>query len=338
VGWELAWPSFVWPISGHNSPMLESATKRGVNIATRLSDMAAERPDQTCIVMTTGKKDGKHTYRSVTFAELDDDSNRLAAGLQRRGLSQGQRIALLVPPSIDFVSWTFALFKAGAVTILIDPGMGKDNLIQCLSDAKPEGFVTVRRGHVARMLYRKRFPQAAGSSLNVAVGGWMPWSGPTDASFRNRSAADFQPAGTQANDPAAIIFTTGSTGPPKGVLYRHGNFDNQVAQIRDRYAIEPGGVDVAGFPLFGLFNSAMGMTTVIPDMDASRPAAVDPAAIVAAAEDWQATQSFASPAVWNVVGRYCEEKNVRMPSFGLPTDRSSLWTKSSRCRKVKLAS
>ena len=81
---------------------------------------------------------------------------------------------------------------------------------------------------------------------------------------------------TQADDPAAIIFTSGSTGPPKGVLYTHRMFDTQVAEIQSTYDIEPGGVDLACFPLFALFNSAMGVTTVLPEMDFSRPASADP--------------------------------------------------------------
>ncbi len=81
--------------------------------------------------------------------------------------------------------------------------------------------------------------------------------------------------------PAAIIFTSGSTGPAKGVLFRHGNFDRQVTEIRDFYGIRPGEIDVSCFPLFGLFNAAMGVTSVIPAMDVTRPAAVDPRNIVA---------------------------------------------------------
>ena len=121
-------------------------------------------------------------------------------------------------------------------------------------------------------------------------------------------------APTKINDPAAIIFTTGSTGPPKGVLYTHGNFDAQVEEIRDFYSIRPGEIDLPGFPLFGLFNCAMGTTTVIPDMDPSRPARVDPEKFVEAIHDWKVTQTFGSPAIFNRVGRYCEEHQIQIPT------------------------
>jgi acyl-CoA synthetase (AMP-forming)/AMP-acid ligase II len=120
---------------------------------------------------------------------------------------------------------------------------------------------------------------------------------------------------TKPEDPAAVIFTTGSTGPPKGVLYRHGNFAAQVAEIREFYDIVPGEIDLPCFPLFGLFNAAMGVTTVLPRMDPTRPARVDPSKIVDAIRDWNVTQAFGSPAVWNRVGRHCEQHGVELPSL-----------------------
>ena len=98
------------------------------------------------------------------------------------------------------------------------------------------------------------------------------------------------------------------------MLFTHGNFDAQVDQIRDRYGIQPGEIDLPCFPLFGLFNCAMGVTAVIPDMDPSRPAQVDPAKVIAAAHDWSATQAFGSPAVWDRVGRYCQASGTKLPT------------------------
>ena len=114
-------------------------------------------------------------------------------------------------------------------------------------------------------------------------------------------------------DLAAIIFTTGSTGPPKGVEYTHGIFHTQLRLIRDYFGIGAGDIDQPGFPLFGLFATALGAQAVIPDMDPTRPAQVDPEKFVASIQAHQVSYSFGSPAIWNVVSRYCIEKGVVLP-------------------------
>jgi len=283
------------------------------NVGLRLSETASRDPKGIAIAMPRGRDaNGRRRYETVTFKELDDDTNRIADGLAWMGVPRGARLVLMVPPSIDFIALTFALFKAGMITVLIDPGMGRKNLVQCLADVAPDGIVGIPLVHAIRTVLRHRFPKAI---HNITVGRRWFWGGRTLAQLRSRPAEKFQPAATQADDPAAIIFTTGSTGPPKGVLYRHGNFSRQADEIRDFYGIQPGEIDLPGFPLFALFNCAMGVTTVIPEMDATRPAKVNPRNIVEHVRDWNVTQAFGSPALWNVVGRYCEDKRIKLPTL-----------------------
>jgi acyl-CoA synthetase (AMP-forming)/AMP-acid ligase II len=270
----------------------------------------AETMPQTVAVAVPRSARGKFDYDQCTFAELEAESNRIASGLRAFGVTPGTRIALLVKPGREFIALVFGLLKAGAIIILIDPGMGRRNLLRCLAESRPEGFVAIPSVHVVRWLLSSHFPSAR---FNVTVGRRLFWDGITYEELLKLGTPERICYDALANEPAAIIFTTGSTGPPKGVLYCHANFDHQAAEISAFYRIQPGEIDVPGFPLFGLFNAAMGVTTVIPIMDASRPAKIDPRKFVAVVQDWQATQSFGSPAIWNRVGQYCEKHNVRLP-------------------------
>jgi acyl-CoA synthetase (AMP-forming)/AMP-acid ligase II len=189
--------------------------------------------------------------------------------------------------------------------------MGRKHLIRCLAEVEPEGFVATAFVHAVRALLCRRF---AKSGFHVTVGRRWFWGGVTLKDLLRRPWNGSFLASTGPDDPAAIIFTTGSTGPPKGVLYRHEIFDAQAEQIQRFYGIKPGEIDLPCFPMFGLFNCAMGVTAVIPEMDPSRPARVDPANIVEAVQDWQVTQTFGSPAVWDRVGRYCRQRGIRLVS------------------------
>src|SRR5699024_5280055 len=122
----------------------------------------------------------------------------------------------------------------------------------------------------------------------------------------------FEMAPTNGDDLAAVLFTSGSTGPAKGVCYQHRMFEAQVEMIRAAYEIEPGEIDLPMLPVFALFNPALGMTTVIPEKNPSRPATVDPAKIVQAIQQCGVTNTFGSPVLWEKIGRYCRDNEIEL--------------------------
>lgn len=294
------------------STLEETCAARSVNIASRLSQVASARPWQRAIVAPQ-KHDrwGRRQYTQLTFSQLEEEVTRLAHGLHQHGVRPGMKLVLFVPFSMEFISLTFALFKVGATIVLIDPGMGRTNIFRCLKEVNPDGFVAIPKVHLIRWFYARSFPSAG---LNFSVG--MKLLG-VKASYQElrQAPAEFETHASVARDSAAIIFTSGSTGPPKGVHYEHGMFDAQVDLIQQHYGIQPGEVDLPGFPLFGLFNAAMGVTTVIPDMDPTRPAQVNPENIIEAIRDQGVTQAFGSPAFWNRVGRHCVDRGITFPSI-----------------------
>ncbi len=277
--------------------------------------MARLQPSRPAVICANGRDaHGAVTYAQLSFAELEEASNRLALALDGAGIRRGMRAALMVPPGLDFFTLTFALFKTGAVPVLIDPGIGVRNLAGCLAHAMPEAFIGVPKAHAARVL----LGWARGSvRINVTVGSRWFWGGRTLDELRAQVPAGraFTALDPEPNETAAILFTSGSTGTPKGAVYTHEIFGAQVAHIRRLYSIEPGEIDLATFPLFALFGPALGMTAVVPEMDASRPARADPATIVDAIQKFGITNMFGSPALIDRVGRHGEAQGIKLPTL-----------------------
>lgn len=282
-----------------------------LNIADRLENSARKWPGLPAIVFPESRdRNDRVCYTHLTFAQLQQETNRLANGLKKMGVKSGHRLVLMVRPGIEFIALTFAIFKTGAVVVLIDPGMGRKRIFNCLDEIDPDGFVAVPVVHLIRKL---RIGKYKNSRFNVAVGNRISFGGVSYAKLLESGQGSFEATKTKATDQAAIIFTSGSTGAPKGVVYEHGMFNAQVDLLQQQYNIQPGESDLPGFPLFALFNLAMGVTTVIPDMDPTRPANVNPLRIIEAIENQGITQAFGSPALWNRVGKYCKEKNITLP-------------------------
>jgi len=284
------------------------------NVAGALSAQARERPGAVALHYPTGLRRGRVRYARCSYRELDELSDVYARGLGRCGIGRGARAALMVPPGREFFALFFALFKAGVVPVLIDPGMGLQRLGRCLAEAAPEAFIGVSRAQVARVLLR----WAADSvRTGVTLGPRLGWGGVSLGQLTRSGQQGTGPvlADTRPDEPAAILFTSGSTGVPKGVLYRHRHFAAQVEMLREAFRIEPGEVDLATFPPFALFDPALGMTTVVPWMDPTRPARANPELLAQAIEEFGVTNLFDSPALLGVLGRHAEDHGLRFPTL-----------------------
>ncbi|HEY3757572.1 MAG TPA: fatty acid CoA ligase family protein [Opitutaceae bacterium] len=303
------------------------------NIARHLAAMAAAQPDACALKIPRGRTaKGRIDYLALTFAQLDAEVAAWQEKLAAAGVKPGDRTLVMVKPGLPLIAAVFALFREEAVPVIIDPGMGLSSFAACVARTQPRVLLGIPLAQVVSRVMRKSF-----RSVEVRIG-----ASPSLTARVNKVGAASPPlprrrdaASTTSDTLAAIVFTSGSTGAPKGVCYEHGMFDAQVRMIRDTYDIQPGEIDLPMLPIFALFNPALGLTTVVPEIDPRRPATVDPARIVQTILQEGVTNSFGSPTLWRIVSEYCARTKTTLPSLkrvlcaGAPVP-DALWQASPR--------
>jgi acyl-CoA synthetase (AMP-forming)/AMP-acid ligase II len=277
------------------------------NVARHLRNAALNNPQAIATLSPLSvNEDGRVIHDWCSFLKLDQESDAAARIFHAEGITTGTRTLLAVRAGHDLIVCMFGLLKLGAIPIAIDPGMGWKKMLQCIENTMPTALVAQSKPFYLSYLPFKAFKSI---TRRVEVNGktWKKLIKDCSTS----TARPLEPV--TASSLAAIIFTSGSTGAPKGVRYTHGMFDAQISLVRKTYQIQPGEVDMAMLPVFGLFNPALGVTTVTPLLDPSRPADANPALIVSALLSEKVTSSFGSPAIWGKIARYCEAKKISLP-------------------------
>ncbi|TYK64827.1 olefin beta-lactone synthetase [Colwellia echini] len=294
-----------------------NSSSNQANLCRHLAHAAIATPNALAVAVQKSQS-GILTYQEINFVTLHQRSDEIAYALNAYGIKSGMKAVLMVTPSIDFFALTFALFKAGIVPILVDPGMGIKNLKQCFIESAPDAFIGIPKAHIARIIFAwgkgsvKKCLTVGGSSVIAKLVAKVI-GGDSLANILKRYPLNIEkdtdnkatyPMVKLADDAmSAIMFTSGSTGTPKGVVYSHKMFEAQITALKNDYAIEPGERDLATFPLFSLFGPALGMASIVPDMDASKPIRANPHYIFAAIEKYQCTNLFANPALIEVLGQ-----------------------------------
>lgn len=270
-----------WLQEPHEPPPAAPRTLAPVPIAVDVS-----RPHETAVVELAAD-------RRITFAQLDERVLQIATGLVAWGVRRGDRVALLVPPGIDLTVLAYALWRIGAVVVVADAGLGLRRLGAALRSAGPQHLIGVARG--VRLADLTHVP---GRRMIVSED-----EGLDELASDGRAAQVALPAPETitGTDDAAVLFTSGATGPPKGVVYSRDGLGNQVALIRETVDLQPGERFVAAFAPFALYGPALGLTSVVPDIDVTRPHTLTAAGLARAVEAVDATVIFAAPAAIRTV-------------------------------------
>jgi len=309
--------------------MVSTPDSASSNIARHLPAMASRQPGAAAIKIPRGRlADGRIDYLCLSYAELATEAASWKQKLEQAGLKRGDRTLVMVRPGLPLIAAVFALFALGAVPIVIDPGMGLKNFLACVKRSRPRALVGIP---MARLISRLAPWSFRGLNLRIAADSRL------DARLSPAGAPtrELETAACKSDELAAILFTSGSTGAPKGVCYEHGMFEAQVAMIREAYQIQPGEVDLPLLPIFALFNPALGMTTIVPEIDPRRPASLNPAHIIQAIRQEKVTNSFGSPTLWRIIGDHCLHEDIQLEGMrrvlcaGAPVP-ASLWADSPR--------
>jgi acyl-CoA synthetase (AMP-forming)/AMP-acid ligase II len=273
----------------------------GTNLSQAIKQYGTAMSSMDAIIEMRKTRQGHAVIcRRLSFGEFDGRIDQYVTKFLKKGIRKDSRVLMLLRPGTKMMCTFFALVRMGAIPILLDSGVGFREIVRLGNFSKPDFIICSPR---LKWLIFMKILRIKGQVIAVY-----------------RSFAKRQPAATSMvemdpEDVVAILFTSGSTGPAKGVVYRHRHFASQLSKLRLTYRLMPNVKDVTLLPVFMLFNPIFGRTTIIPDMDFSRPSELHPQSIVETIVNHCATSSFGSPILWEKIADYCSENDITMRSL-----------------------
>jgi acyl-CoA synthetase (AMP-forming)/AMP-acid ligase II len=250
------------------------------------------------------------SYRRMSYSDLKKLVSQYQRGMRSLGLSPGDRVVMLVKPGREFLALTYAVLGLGAVPAFVDPGIGRDKMFECIKKLNASALIGMPRAQLLRLKKEALFP---GLKFSISVG-HLPVPGAKSLAYLEKFSDKEVPAVPNFGS-SLVAFTSGATGTPKGVVYSNKMLKKQLQVMRDSFGLQAGGVDVPILPVFALFHLALGVSSVFPPLDPSKPLDLDPELVLKVMRDEKATSSFGSPTIWKKILDYAKRQNQALPQM-----------------------
>ncbi len=294
-----------------------STTTDTVDLPDRILEIARREPDRVALVHVRRPLLGRSRNRTTTYAQLSHRAEATAVGLREIGVREGTLCSFMVPPSEDALVLALALWRIGAVMVGIEPhSHGFTTVARCLKRVGPEVFF----GTPEALIGQRAYGWGRGTvRTRVVVGGPSLPGIPSLASLERPWLGEPRKAAVTADDPAAIAYTTGSTGNPKPTVMTHRNLTSMIRGVSHQWGLSQHGdvVDMPTFPIFWIIGLSHGGTVVVPPMNFATkgPGHADPDLLVRTIREHGVRSMFASPALLTNLARHCDEKGITLPSI-----------------------
>ena len=239
-------------------------------------------------------------YAQVNYKDLRLLINQYQRGLHKLGLTKDDKVLMLVTPGINFLALSYAVMARGAIPVFLDPGMGRERLVECIKDLKPDVFIGSPLAQVLKYVKGKLFSDV---KFQVVATEWFIGKGYSLSYFKKFSTQPLDPVA--CSDIALIAYTSGGTGTPKGVVFTNTMIQEQLEIFKNTFGLEAGKKDLPLLPIFSLYNLALGVTSVFAPINPAKPLDLDPQKIVQIINDLGINYSFGSPTLWKKIGEYC---------------------------------
>ncbi|MBT2459003.1 fatty acid CoA ligase family protein [Streptomyces sp. ISL-86] len=282
-------------------------------LADCLERNARAFPLKAAVIHPDGHEpDGSPRYRTLSYGQLQETVEELAHGLARAGITRGTRTVLMAPPGPELFALVFALFRTGAVPVVVDPGMGLRRMLHCYRAVGAEAFIGPPLAHLVRILGRRTF---AAVRIPVTLGSRRLGGGHTLARLRSLPGRRTAPPAVGGDDLLMIGFTTGSTGPAKGVEYTHRMALSIARQIEAAHGRTRDDTSLVTLPFYGMLDLVYGSTVVLAPLAPAKVAQADPALLVDALERFAVTTMFASPALLRNLADHLTAQHRPLPDL-----------------------